>query len=74
MALPPTKEVRDANLDALLRAVTQWSDKEMARLDNETKFLQAILRGRGVTATASKNLAAASSLVNVEINEFLLIG
>jgi len=74
LALPPTKQARDANLDSLLTAVTQWSQQEIQRLDNETKYLRAILQGRGISDTGSKNLAKASSLVNAEIDEFLRFG
>lgn len=68
---PPTKEERDANLDKLLSAVQEWSNKEVTRLENEVKYMRAILKGRGAQATGTRNLAKASALVVDEIDAFI---
>jgi hypothetical protein len=46
---PPDTAQRNANLDELKDKVEEWVGKERARLDNENKFMQAVLKGRGVT-------------------------
>jgi hypothetical protein len=69
---PPSTQERDANLDALKDAATEWFDKEQKRLDNETKFLRSVLQGRGLQETGTKNLEAVAAVVVEEINSFLL--
>jgi hypothetical protein len=69
----PTKAERDANLDILKTEVETWFRKESERLDNESKFLKAVMQGRGSTGAATKNLAATSKLVQDEIDAFLLL-
>lgn len=68
---PPDKESRDANLDALENAVTDWVAKEQERLENEVKFMRKVLSGRGVKDAAAKNLAKATAVAAVEIDAFL---
>ncbi len=71
-AQPPTKAERDANLDALKEAVDEWAESERTRLENETFFMRSVLQGRGASNLGTKNLALASTLLQVEINEFLV--
>jgi len=69
---PPTKDERDANLEALKKAVDEWAEVEIRRLENETTFLRAVLQGRGASDLGTKNLALASRLLQTEINQFLV--
>jgi len=68
---PPTREDRDKNLDALQKGLDEWADKEIKRLDSESKFLRSVLEGRGATSAGTKNLAKASSATAIEIDAFL---
>ena len=72
MAVPPTKVQRDANLDALQAAVQEWGKKEQVRLENEVKFMRAVLQGWKSSAVGTQNLAAASALLQKEISAFTL--
>ena len=67
----PKDDSRNANLDALKKAVDQWAETETTRLDNEVTFLRAVLEGRKASDVGTKNLATTSSLLQSEINEFL---
>lgn len=69
--LPPSKEERDQNLDDLAKAVKEYADEEVKRLDNEVKFMKKVLEGRGVSNAAAKNLDELTKIVAVEINAFL---
>lgn len=71
---PPTKAERDANLDSMQTALDQWADSEKTRLENEVKFMRAVLQGRGASNTGSKNLASTSALLQTEINDFIVGG
>ena len=72
---PPLKEDRDAHLDALSDAVKEWGQKEQDRLENEVKFMRAVLMGRtGSEEAGTAALDAASALLQAEINDFLLYG
>ena len=68
---PPTKSARDKNLTDLKLAATTWFDKEMRRLDNESKFLRAVLIGRGINESVIQNLTALHPVVVSEITDFL---
>jgi hypothetical protein len=72
--IPPTQSTRDANLQTLLSNVQTWGQKEQQRLDNETKFLTAVLQGQTAAMTGTTNLATASSLLESSINDFINIG
>lgn len=76
MALrPPSRTTRDANLDALSQATSKWGDEEKKRLENETKFIRSVVKGRGAAEKAgSANLATAGDLLQVEINQFIEFG
>lgn len=65
------RDTRDKNLDALKAAVKEWTKKEKERLENEVKFMRAVLQGRGASNAAAKNLESASLKAVVEINSFL---
>jgi hypothetical protein len=69
---PPTKDERNANLDELESATNDWADQEKTRLEEEVKFLRAVLEGRGASDAATTNLATVSELVQLEIDEFLI--
>jgi hypothetical protein len=68
----PSKETRDANLDALKRAVDEWAKKESERLENEVRFLRSVLQGRGASEAGTKNLEAISKLVQAEVDDFIV--
>jgi hypothetical protein len=68
---PPTKDERDANLDALQESVNEWVDGEKTRLENEVAFMRKVLKGRGATDASSQNLSSAENLVVAEIDAFL---
>lgn len=67
----PTKAVRDGRLDVLKQSVKDWADKEIARLENESKFLKSVLQKRGSSGVEDTNLNKASTLVEEEIDNFL---
>ena len=68
---PPTKDERDANLDALKSAVAEFADKEKTRLEEETQFLRDVLSGRGAPDVGSKNLDTGSELLQRSVSDFL---
>ncbi len=70
--IPPTKDERDANLDALKTAIDFYTESELNRLDNEVKFMRSVLEGRDISDTGTKNLDEVSDLVVSEIDDFLL--
>lgn len=69
-----TKKERDANLDNLKSAAIEWGDKEIARIEKETKFLRSILQGRGAEDAAALNLLGANDKLGDEIDNFFLVG
>lgn len=73
MALPKTKEERDANLDKLLSTSEEYFDSEEKRLDSETQFLRSILQGRGVSGVAALNLRQGVDLLQSEVSAFLFV-
>jgi len=69
----PTKTERDENLDTLAEEVKKWADDEVKRLDNEAKFMRAVVKGRtGSEELGSLNLFEASKVVQVEIDSFIV--
>lgn len=73
--LPPTKDERDSNLDVLKSAVKEWGDKEKARLENEVKFVRAVLKGRtGSEKAGTQNLDALQEILKLEIEDFIAFG
>lgn len=72
---PPTKTERDAHLDALQSAVDEWGEKEKSRLENEVKFMRAVLKGRtGSEEAGTQALDSASALLQAEIDDFIAFG
>ena len=71
-ATPPLKEDRDANLDKLEDAVNEWGEKEKTRLEEETKYLRAVLEGRGASDAGTKNLSQASDLLVQAVTDFII--
>ena len=72
---PPTKDERDERLDALQTAVDDWGKTEQDRLENEVKFMRAVLLGRtGSEKAGTSALDKASSLLQSEINDFIAFG
>jgi uridine phosphorylase len=69
-----TKKERDANLDNLKSAVVEWGDKEVIRIEKETKFLRSVLTGRGAEDAAALNLLGANDKLGDEIDNFFLVG
>lgn len=74
MAIPPDKATRDANLDALQSATTDWFTKEKERIEKENQFLQQILQARGANDASALNLDEAVNSMEVEISAYLFIG
>lgn len=74
MAGTPLKSTRDANLDKLKGAVDDWADKEIKRIQNENKFMQDVLKGRGSGSSATLNLSKATEVAVADIQEFLTGG
>jgi len=72
--LPPDKNARDANLNALQAAMQEWGQKEKLRLDNETTFLRSVLTGRGATGAGDANLQKAASALEAELDSYILYG
>jgi len=69
---PPTKEERDANLDALQSAVDEWAEAEKTRIENGVQFLRAVKQGRGASGNGTSNLASISAVLVAEIDDFLI--
>jgi len=73
--LPPTKADRDANLDTLKDAVKDWGDKEKTRLENEVKFMRAVLKGRtGSEKAGTENLNTLKDVLKLEVDDFIQYG
>lgn len=69
----PTKDERDANLDALQTSVDEWISKEKKRIEEEIAFLRKVLKGRtGAEQANSTNLAKSLELVSAEIDSFII--
>lgn len=69
----PTKDERDANLDALKEAAGNWVEKEKTRIGEEISFLRKVLKGRtGSEEASSTNLAKSLDLVSAEIDSFII--
>lgn len=62
---------RDANLQKLKKAVGDWIGKEMKRLDDEVAFMREVLKGRGATEAATKNLNEATAVAVSDIDAFI---
>lgn len=71
---PPTKDERDANLDKLTQAMDDWFEDEKRRLENEAKFLRAVLDDRGASNAGTANLAVTSALLQAEVDAFVVGG
>ena len=72
---PPTKDVRDQNLQVLLAKVNEWGAKEKMRIENETQFLQSVLMGRQkANDPGTQNLEVTSLLLQSAITDFVLFG
>lgn len=66
------KEARDARLNALKQATTQWADKQTKYLNDQVTFAKRILRGRtGAERLTSTALTLGKNLVVDEIDTFL---
>lgn len=69
----PTEEKRNDNLTKLQDAMKDFADKEIKRLDSETKFMRAVVKGRtGQEKLGTANLLETAKLVQDEIDQFLL--
>lgn len=67
-----TVDERNARLDALQTAVTNWAGKQRTELRNTTTLLRRLLSGRtGSDRLASKTVLTVSDLVVDEIDQFL---
>lgn len=69
--MTPT-EARNARLEALKKATTQWADKQTKYLNSQVAFAKRILRGRtGAERLTSTAITLGKDLVVDEINTFL---
>lgn len=72
MATDDRTEARNAKLDRLKDALTEWYDREKARLEDEATFLKSVLRGRtGSERLSRENTSEAEVLVTDDITSFL---
>lgn len=75
MADQPTLEERNARLDALQDAVTQYAKTQRAALTDQVARNKQILKGRtGSERLASAAVEASSALTVATINDFLTGG
>jgi hypothetical protein len=64
---------RNARLDALVQAATQWANSRTTYLNNQVAVLKSILQGRtGSERLAQTSVSATSDLVVSSINDFLV--
>ena len=68
-----TKEERDANLDALAAAADGFLGVELARIEDETKFLRTVLIARNAEKAGVINLSNAETAVQDELTDYLLV-
>lgn len=64
---------RNARLDSLKAAVDDWADRELKRIENEGRFIDAVLAGRGARRAGTANLSQLSVLVEDEVKAFLRV-
>lgn len=66
------KEARDARLDELATATTEWAAKKRKRLTDQVAFSKALLRGRtGAERLNNAVVTSATDLLVDELNDFL---
>jgi hypothetical protein len=69
-----SKAERNARLDKLEKATTDWAEKRLKQYQDRIASNKAILKGRtGSERLAQANVQAGSDLVVSAISEFLLI-
>lgn len=67
-----TKEERDARLDALQTATTEWAKAERKRLKDQVAFGKRLLKGRtGSERLNNASVTTAQELLVDEIDTFL---
>lgn len=72
MADSSSKAARDARLDALVTATTQWADRRTKELKDRVATVKKLLKGRtGSERLATTTSQAASDLVVRQIDDFL---
>ena len=68
-----SKRRRYENLNTLMTEVKTWAEDQIKRLDNEAKFMRAVVKGRtGSEELGSLNLFEASKVIQAEIDEFIV--
>jgi len=66
------KEVRDAQLDALLEAFTDYIDKQIKRKENDVELLENILKGHNTpTAVSASVIDTVTVLAERDLSKFL---
>jgi len=66
------RDARDARLDGLKTATTEWHTKRRQQLENESALAKKILKGRtGAERLNNASVEAASDLLVDELNTFL---
>lgn len=67
-----TKAERDARLDALVKATSEWAAGERARLKKQVALSKRLLKGRtGSERLNNASVTTANELLVVEIDQFL---
>jgi len=67
-----SKAERDARLDALAKATTDWAARRREYLKNQVAFAKRVLKGRtGSERLAQATVTATTNLVVDEIDQFL---
>ena len=67
-----SKEERDARLDELATATSEWATKRRTQLQKQVAFGKALLKGRtGAERLNDKSVQTATNLLVDEIGEFL---
>lgn len=68
----PDKEARDARLDELATATTEWATKKRKQLKEQVAFSKALLKGRtGAERLNNAVVTSATDLLVDELNDFL---
>jgi hypothetical protein len=71
MAVPSAAD-RNARLDQLATAVTDWSTQRTQYINNQAAFLQRILNGRAGVQSVTNSVASQASALSVDsLSQFL---
>lgn len=65
---------RNARLDTLKTSVDRWAELELRRIENEAKFIDAVLQGRGARKVGTANLMELLPTMELELSAYLKVG